>query len=271
MLPNFLIVGPPKSGTTSLQFYLNKHPEVYTTGEAHFFNANYEKGIEWYEKFFEKHNNEKAIGEKTPGYFFDEKTPERIKKELVDVKLLFIFRDPIKRAYSQYWHNVRHAYENAKTFEEAFEKELKDKADSNSKYLEISKYIVHIKRWNKYFPKSKMFFLTMESLDQEVLKDVLGFLEVDKDFDFGELKKYNIGGATRSKSLAKVSQNEIIKKIPYMSEVIKRGVNMKRGKAPEINPITRKRLNKYFEPFNKELEEFTTLDLGKWCMSQFEV
>ena len=262
MLPNFLIVGPPKSGTTSLQFYLDRHPDVFVTGEAHFFNYNYEKGIGWYEKFFEEANDEKAIGEKTPAYFFDEKTPELIKKDLGNIKLLFIFRNPIKRANSQYWHDVRHARENAKTFEEVAEREMGNNSKSN--YLEISKYVTHLKRWNKYFSKSKMFFLTMENLNKEVLKDALVFLKVDEDFDFGELKRYNVGGSVRSNFLAKTSQNKIVKKIPYLSEFIKRGVNMRRGKTPEIKPETKEELRKYFEPYNKELIKFTGLDLSKW-------
>ncbi|RLF35719.1 MAG: sulfotransferase, partial [Thermoplasmata archaeon] len=111
MLPNFVIAGPPKSGTTSLLFYLERHPDVFVINEPHFFSRNYEKGIEWYESLFEKHKKEKAVGEKSPSYFFDPKVPLRIKKHIPDVKLIFIFRDPIKRAYSEYWHNVIHGTE----------------------------------------------------------------------------------------------------------------------------------------------------------------
>jgi hypothetical protein len=264
MLPNFIIAGPPKSGTTSLQFYLDKHPDIYVTGEAHFFNKNYKKGLEWYESYFNKYQNEKAVGEKSPSYFFSKDVPSRIKKNLPDVKLLFIFREPIKRAYSQYWHNVRHAREKAATFEIAVENELKDMENDDYIYLKISNYIMHLKTWEKHFPKSKMFFLTLENLNKDVLREILEFLEVDSSFDFGELKKFNIGGSVRSKSLAKFAQNRLIKKIPYLSEGIKRGLNMRRGKTPEINPDTRKKLKKLFEPYNIELAEFTGLDLSAW-------
>jgi hypothetical protein len=264
MLPNFIIAGPPKSGTTSLQFYLDKHPDIYVTGEAHFFNKNYKKGLEWYESYFNKYQNEKAVGEKSPSYFFSKDVPSRIKKHIPDAKLLFIFRDPIKRAYSQYWHNVRHAREKAETFEIAVEKELKDLENDEYNYLKISNYIMHLKRWEKIFPKSKMFFLTLENMNKDVLCEILEFLNVDSNFDFGELKKFNIGGSVRSKSLAKFAQNKFIKKIPYLSEGIKRGLNMRRGKTPEIIPSTRRKLKSFFEPYNDELAEFTGLDLSAW-------
>lgn len=264
MLPNFIIAGPPKSGTTSLQFYLDKHPDIYVKGEAHFFNKNYKKGLEWYEAYFKNYQNEKAIGEKSPSYFYSKDVPSRIKKHIPDVKLLFIFRDPIKRAYSQYWHNVRHATEKAGTFEIAVDNELKDMDNDEYIYLKISNYIMHLKRWGEYFSKSKMFFLTLENLNKDVLYEILEFLNVDPNFNFGELKKFNVGGSVRSKSLAKFAQNKFIKKIPYLSEGIKRKVNMRKGKTPEISSSTRKKLKSYFEPYNNELAEFTGLDLSAW-------
>jgi len=260
MLPNFLIVGPPKSGTTSLQIYLDRHPDLYVTGEAHFFNSHYKKGIEWYEEFFKDYNNEKLIGEKTPAYFFEKEVPKRVKKYLPDIKLIFIFRDPVKRAYSQYWHNVRHGREDSDTFEDAigFGKKLK------SKYLEISKYVKYLKEWEKYFPKKNMFFLTIEEINQKKLEEILDFLGIDHKFEFGELKKYNIGGSIRSKKLAEMTQSNFVKKIPYLSEFIKRGLNMKRGKTPPMNTDTRKKLQKFFIKYNNELEKLTGLDTKIW-------
>ena len=82
--------------------------------------------------------------------------------------------------------------------------------------------------------------------------------------DFGDLKKYNIGGAPRTKFLSNLSQNEVVSKVPILSEFIKRGVNMKRGKFPPIKPDTKNRLKEHFEPYNKELEEFTGLNLDIW-------
>ena len=109
-----------------------------------------------------------------------------------------------------------------------------------------------------------MFFLTLEKLSQENLKEILRFLGVNENFRFGELKKYNIGGAPRSKTLTKFSQHPVIKKIPYLSDFINRVINMRRGEYPPMKTKTKKYLQEYFAPYNKELEKFTGLDLSMW-------
>lgn len=267
MLPNFLIVGPPKCGTTSLQIYLSQHKEIFIPNpgkEIHFFDENYEKGIKWYEKFFESVKKEEAIGEKSPSYFFHPEAPKRIKKHIPNAKIIFIFRNPVDRAYSHYWHNVRAAGENM-SFEGAIKREINGETKNNaSKYLEIGKYVVHLRRWEKYFPKSQMFFMVMEDLNIENIKKLLKFLGVDEDLYIKEFKKYNIGGAPRSKILSKVSQHPVIKKIPYLSDFINRVINMRRGKYPPMKVATRRYLLNYFEPYNRELEKFTGLNLERW-------
>lgn len=108
MLPNFIIPEAQKSGTTALRIYLAQHPEVYIVNkEIHFFNKNFDKGIEWYEQFFKAWKGEKAIGEKTPDYLYDGHTPQRIYEVTPDVKLIFVLRNPIDKAYFHYWYNVR--------------------------------------------------------------------------------------------------------------------------------------------------------------------
>lgn len=254
MLPNFLVVGPPKSGTTSLQLYLNRHPDIFCRGETHYYDENYKKGIKWYEKQFQKWNGEKRVGEKTPDYFYIKKIPEKIKKDIPDIKLIFILRDPIKRAYSHYYHNLRRGVEE-KTFEEHI--------NEKSIYVKVSMYSKHIERWKKHFQEKQMYFLKMNELNQTKLEKIAEFLEVDSNFDFGELKKYNIGGSPRTKALAKISQNKIIKKIPILSEGIKRGINMKRGKYPDMKKETEQKLKDIFKPYNEELKKLAKIDFNK--------
>jgi len=265
MFPNFIIAGPPKSGTTSLQLYLNRHPDIFCYGEIHFFSNNYEKGLKWYEKHFDKWDQEKAVGEKSPSYFSDPNTPKRIKKDFPDIKLIFILRNPIDRAYSQYWHEVRKVREEIIPFEKIVEKQMKRKTpDNKQNYIETSRYDTHIKKWLEYFPKKQMFFLTMNELNHEKLREVLSFLDVDETFEFGKLKKYNIGGSPRSKMLSKLYKNKFIQKMPYVSDFINRGLNMKRGRYPPIDINLRKRLIDYYKPFNESLEKTTGLDVTNW-------
>lgn len=268
MLPNFIIPGAMKSGTTALRIYLAQHPDIYMANkEIHFFDQNFEKGIEWYEKFFDGWDGEKAIGEKSPSYLYDEKTPERIYKLLPNVKLIFVLRNPVDRAYSHYWHNARVGKEML-SFEEAIEREeerIKNPAYKKLySYKDMGKYVIQIKRYAKYFPKSRMFFVLAEDLKEEreeTLRKILKFLEVDENFEFEDLKEKHIGGAPRSMFLAKLVGSKYIKKYPLIRDAIKK-INSK--KIPPMKEETRKKLQEYFEPYNKELEKFIGLDLSKW-------
>lgn len=117
-LPDFLIIGAQKGGTTSLFDHLVKHPKIemspnfidgrffhyYSQKEVHFFNSNFffKKGIRWYKSNF--NNNKKLQGEKTPNYISDFRAHERMSKVVPDAKLILILRNPIDRAFSAYNH-----------------------------------------------------------------------------------------------------------------------------------------------------------------------
>ena len=272
VLPNFIVPGAMKSGTTALRIYLSQHPEIYVVNkEIHFFDReeNFKKGKKWYEKFFEDWSGEKAIGEKTPGYLYNEKVPERMYGILPDVKLIFLLRNPIDRAYSHYWHNVREGLEWL-SFEEALNKEEERIKNPLGRqiysYKDMGKYIIQIKRFLEFYPKDKMLFLLTEDLKEnriDTLKMVLDFLGVDSHFKFVDLNEKHVGGIPRSLFLTKLVRCEPIKRCGIVREAIKR-LNTKRGKIPPMKPETRRKLGEYFEPFNKELEKFTGLDLRKW-------
>lgn len=114
MLPNFLIIGAQKSGTTFLYHMMKKHPQVYmpTTKEVNFFNSKdaagkvnpmYEDfGLEWYKKFFPDSSQAVAIGEASPLYLTDDLALNRILRTLPKTKLIVILRDPVARAVSAY-------------------------------------------------------------------------------------------------------------------------------------------------------------------------
>ncbi|MBN1493698.1 MAG: sulfotransferase domain-containing protein [Candidatus Omnitrophica bacterium] len=108
MLPNFLIIGAPRSGTDFLSNVLSAHPDVCMarTREVHFFDYNYEKGSAWYEDFFSACDERCMIGEKTANYLVKPECAQRIKETLNDPKLIVILRDPVDRAYSHYRNHI---------------------------------------------------------------------------------------------------------------------------------------------------------------------
>jgi hypothetical protein len=111
--PTFVIIGAQKSATRWLRLNLGRHPEVFTPDvEPSFFNTpRYERGFECYRTFFDGWNGEPIVGEATPGYMIWRHRPElvaeRIDRDLPDVRLLAILRDPVDRLYSAFIHHMR--------------------------------------------------------------------------------------------------------------------------------------------------------------------
>jgi len=115
-LPNFLVIGAEKGGTSWLWQNLRRHPEVFMPDppnkEIHFFNkeGNWCNGLAWYQTFFEGNNGERVVGEATPGYLPSPVAAGRIRETFEEIKLLAILRDPITRAYSSYRMGVSKLY-----------------------------------------------------------------------------------------------------------------------------------------------------------------
>ena len=123
-LPDFICIGVQRAGTTWLYECLKEHPEVFVpeTKELHFFNDNYEKGIEFYSQYFEEADSvNQVIGELTPNYYHDIQALQRISQKLPNVKVILILREPIARAYSHYQLSLTNQCKNM-TFDEALAK-----------------------------------------------------------------------------------------------------------------------------------------------------
>jgi len=131
MLPDFIIIGVQRGGTTSLYKYMTKHPKIIPAlkKEIHFFDNKFGKGLSWYESQFmqnpffcllkRKRKSEDTItGEASPYYIYHPHVPKRISKILPNVKLIAILRNPIERAFSHYNHEVRLGAEKL-SFEDA--------------------------------------------------------------------------------------------------------------------------------------------------------
>ena len=180
-LPTFLICGTQKGGTTSLYHYLRDHPEIYMPlkKEVHFFDLNFHRGLDWYKEHFKVEDEKiKAIGEATPFYMYLETVPKRIHKTIPNAKLIFILRDPVKRAYSHYWHELMSGYEIL-SFEEAIRREEERLSKGtifvkqHYSYKDRGKYVIQLKRYMKYFTRNQMLILILE----ELKKNPINYIE----------------------------------------------------------------------------------------------
>ena len=256
-LPDFLIIGSAKCGTSSLYEYLIKHPNIESAigKEINYFDMQYEKGINWYKTYFPSliqkdvskniFSKKLITGEATPRYIDHPLAIKRIKNDLPNVKLIVMLRNPIDRAYSHWNMMVTHKHENL-SFEEAINKEkqrilgLYKKMETDQRfyskeyfwygYLERSTYINRLKKWFEYFPREQFLILKSEELFNDpnnTYKKVLEFLKLEK-VDLENYKTFRKG----------------------------------KYKKEKMNSETRKKLIEYFQPYNMELYKLLNDNLG---------
>lgn len=232
-LPDFIIIGAQKSGTTSLYHLLTRHPHVEPAAakEMHFFDTLYEEGVEWYRQCFPpprlKDGRQTVTGEATPGYLFHPLAPERVAEVVPQARLIALLRNPVDRAYSQYHQRMGKGREN-QGFDEAVGAENLD-GEHLPEYLARGIYADQLLRWSRFFPKEQMLVLKSEDFferPQDVLKIVLNFLDLPQ----------------------------------WEPEAWK---HRKKGSYEErMNPEIRRRLEDFFEPHNRRLYEYLGVDFG---------
>ena len=194
LLPNLIIGGAPKAGTSSLYHYLKAHPSICMSipKEPYFFTANYSKGLTWYHSVFQEYQNQKIIGEASTKYLTQAvTTAPRIKKHLPNVKLIFILRNPVGRFMSDYWYavklgQIKHSQKRLKDL-------ITGKNDMPSFWNQEMSFYNWFKKRGKYeeqlplfydrFPDHQIkvvFFEDLKLNQNAILQSIYRFLEIDQ-------------------------------------------------------------------------------------------
>lgn len=281
-LPNFIIGGALKAGTTSLNYYLKQHPDVYMSAlkEPRYFayepdNPDHVEGrglrfpiktLEEYAALFAEANGQKAIGEASPHYLISHYAPQQIKKTLPDVKLIFSLRDPIKRAYSIYWHDVRLGIENRPVEEALTERE----------YAVVhGLYHYWLCHWYELFGPERIKVVLFDDLQHDalgVVRELCRFLEIDEDFT-PDLTVRNKGGALKKQGLGRfferVKTHPLRKAIdPLVPERVRALLldarNRNFEEPPPLPEAVERRLNAFYRDDIAQLERFLGRDLSAW-------
>ncbi len=207
-LPNFLIIGAARSGTSTLYEYLKCHPGIYLSyvKEPQFFSNDdlYARGTDYYlNTFFPKAEGFSARGEATPHYLYYEKAARRIAHTLPasHQRFIVLLRDPAARAYSLYWNMVAEGFETL-SFEEAIQREperIKDPEVARLgtlrfQYLTSSLYAKQLRVYFNYFSRNQFLILFQEDLDdsgQQLCRSIFGFLKLRTDVDVATERIYN--------------------------------------------------------------------------------
>jgi hypothetical protein len=182
-LPNLIVIGAQKCGTSGLHYYLSMHPEVSMSDpkELNFFiqERNYPRGLDWYSRHFDP--NARCRGESSPNYTAYPQhlgVPERMAEVVPDAKLIYIVRDPIERITAHWVHNYAKRREKGDLRETLLH--------PNTSYVSRSKYFMQLRRFLDHFPEEQILVLDNQDLRDErmpTLRRVFEFAGVDPSFE----------------------------------------------------------------------------------------
>ena len=253
VLPDYVVIGGQRCGTTSLFRYLVRHSLIASAGEKeiHFFDLNHAKGVNWYRAHFPLEARMKSrdgrcrllTGEATPYYVFHPHVARRMRALIPDAKLIVLLRDPVERAYSHYRNEVRIGTELL-SFEDAIAREeervgpelermmVDERYESfnhrHFSYLSRGLYLDQLERWWAVFPREQIKVIASEDLftkPGDVVDEVVAFLDLPAE----RLADYPQWNAQQEGA---------------------------------IRSDTRKRLTEYFSEPNRHLSERLGRDLG---------
>ena len=285
-LPNLLIVGAAKSGTTSLHNYLKQHPDIFMSNhkEPHFLINNeigvnrIPKGInnlQDYSNLFSNGTSHKYRGESSAMYLqFPEIAIKNIDRYLdEDVKIIIMLRNPIERAFSGYQHVKRYNLDEDLDFEDALEVS-EQRYFTNNNITPASRYI-HIGMYNEFVRKFKTKFKTnvhiiiykdfINNTNQELsrLFSFLGIKDVQIDFN----KQYMVGGWKWKNDLFRkifMKRHFLKKFIPFKSLIRVAFKLFATDSLEKIDDTIRKKLIGIYKDDIKNLSTFLNIDLNFW-------
>ena len=218
--PDFIIIGAQRAGTTSLFAYIVQHPQILKSSkkEIRYFDINYEKGDLWYRTHFPLALSMKdgtyITGESSPYYLFHPHCSQRIRERIPKVKLIVILRDPVKRAISHYFHEIRNKRESLPIMEALQKEEERTATEIQKMYKDPNYrsfahqhfsykfrgiYVDQLSRYLQLFPSNQLLILKAEELFSEprkVMRDVYAYLNIDSTFSPGDLTAKHVGSYT---------------------------------------------------------------------------
>lgn len=261
LLPDFLIIGTQRGGTTSLYNYLADHPCIGAASikEVHFFDsAHFKQGEIWYRGHFptvwQKYATERGqkqkflTGESSPYYLFHPHTAKRVATLLPQVKLIVMLRNPVDRAYSHYYHEIAGGHEKLPTFEDAIEGEEERLRGEQEKMLADEQYHSYNHRHYSYLARGRYIEQLPAWLDLFVKEQVL----ILKSEDF-----YADPAAVYLQTLRFLDVPEVTLKAEQQAFK-----TYNETRAPKMNAETRKRLLDYFAPYNERLYDRLNTNFG---------
>ena len=271
--PNFLIPGSGRAGSTFLHSCLKQHPEIYfsTIKEPSYFSRYYDLGEEWYLKHFVSKKIYPIVGEASTQYFYNVKATKRIYDFNPEFKLLFIVRNPVLRAYSNYTREIQ-LWGETRSFEEIIQKD--------DRYTQPAMYYTHLSRYLNYFQRDQLFIIIFEKFIKNInqyLKKICEFLEINSNFKFDPNKfSRNPSKVPLNPYFQKFNKNlfRFDRRDPFIIQAIRVGgrevinsinhIFYKSRQFPDMSNSSKKYLKNLFYNEIEKLEELLEEDLSIW-------
>ncbi|MCM1984905.1 sulfotransferase family protein [Lyngbya confervoides] len=297
ILPNFLIIGAAKAGTTSLYYYLKQHPDVYMSSlkEPHFFSFEGETlrfvragncsdpinqtaitRFEDYCQLFQGVSSEKAIGEASPSYLHTPEAAQRIKSRLPDVKLIAILRHPVERAYSaftgQYLNGIQQGIPHLTNFAEAIyseEKFMRENWTPIFFYKKLGFYYEQLTHYYSLFSPKQIHVCLNEDLQRDAtgtLQDIFRYLEIDDTFAPDTSVRAGVSGIPKNQFIYRMVKQKPLQSV--LKPLLPRGIGQKLEKhmlnKPQLNPEIRQDLLAVYREDTLKLQNLLQRDLSAW-------
>lgn len=256
--PNFLVAGVGKAGTTSLHRYLAAHPEVCMTDPKEtsfwFEEAEYREGLEYYVGTYLSHCSDGAIrGEANPALSAGDvaKNARRVHALLPDVRLVFLLRDPVERAFSLWWHR-RCLGEEDRSFAEA--------AEPDSPYVREGEYLRILETWASTFGRGQLEVVYSEEFftdTERIVRELCAALRVSRDVRLPTQKRYNVSwnDASVARLVSWLADTGAIDLLPEAILDLGRSLLSRVGQKPDLPEDVADNLRAYYERRNAGLAE----------------
>jgi hypothetical protein len=227
-LPNFLIIGAAKAGTTAIWSYLSQHPQIYMSphkepryfalcgrpvefcGPGDITRFRFVTDFDDYKALFEGVKGETAIGEASPWYLYVPSAAPAIKERLPGVKLIAILREPVERAFSNFLHAVREGLEPLSSFREAMEAEeerIQAGWSPRFHYKQKGYYYRQLSHYLEYFDRERLrIYLYDDFIEEpaELVADLFAFLGVNVEFEVDMRRRLNVSWVPKSQILGQI-------------------------------------------------------------------
>ncbi len=300
-LPDFLVIGAQKAGTTAVHRYLEQHPGIFMcpVKESNFFameglTVDFRgpgdrealtgsplvrtiTSVDEYSDLFRDARPDQVVGEACPMYLYDPGAPERIARHIPDVRLIAVLRNPIRRAFSAYMMLRQSGRERLASFEEALAMEplrVERNWEYAWRYADVGRYARQLSRYYEHFPRENILVYLHEDLitrPAEVISEMLDFVGADSSYPVEVGERFNVSGIPRLRFVHRLlTSDNVLRKagrraVPTsVRQAAFRAVARLNAHRPEMSPVVERRLGESFRTEVVALSGLIDRDLSHW-------